>query len=82
MGVKSERQFIGGTFYTNKLGFDKFLPFSNETSAETGNTLKGFIELFGFPSTLHSDNHKNFKEVLFKQLVQNFGIIPTYTEPH
>ena len=30
--VKSVRQSIGGTLYTNKIGFNKFLPCSNETS--------------------------------------------------
>ena len=82
VGVNLPRQFIGGTLYTNKLGFKKFFSWSNETSAETGNTLRGLIELLCLPPTLHSDNHKNFKEALFKQLLWKFGIIPTYTEPH
>ena len=41
-----------------------------------------FIELVGLPPTLHSDNHNNFREGLFKKLLQKFGIIPTYIEPH
>ena len=82
VGVKSIRQFIGGTLYTNKLGFKNFFPCSNETSGETGHTLKSFIELVGLPPSLHSDNHSNFKEGLFKQLLRKFGIGATYTEPH
>ena len=53
---KSIRQFIGGTLYTSKLGFKKFFPCINETSQETGHTLKRFIELVGLPPSLHSDN--------------------------
>ena len=66
VGVKSERQFIGGIFYTNKLVSNKFFPLSNETSSETGHTLREFIELVDLPPTLHSDNHNNFKEGIFK----------------
>ena len=82
MGVNLVRKFIGGTFYTNKLGFKKFFPCSNENSAKTGHILKGFIELVGLPPPLHSYNHKNLKEGLFKWLFQKFGIIPTNTELH
>ena len=82
VGVTSIRQFIGGTLYTNKLGFKKFLPCSSETSQETGHTLKLFIEFVGLPFSMHSDNHKNFQEGLFKRLLRRFGIYSTYTEPH
>ena len=53
------RKNIGGTLYTNKIGFNKFLPCSNETSEEAGHTLRVFIEFVGFPPTLHYDNYKN-----------------------
>ena len=76
------RKFIGGTLYTNNLVFKKLSPCSNETSAETGHTVRGFIELFGLPLTLHSDNNKKRKKGIFKQLLQWFGIIPAHTEPH
>ena len=76
------RKFIGGNFYFNKLGFNKFFPCSNEISTETGHTLRGIIEFIGLPPTLHTYNYKNFKEELFKKLLQKFGIIPTYTEPY
>ena len=79
MGVKSVKQFIGGSLYINKLGFKKFFLCSNETSAETRHNLRGFMAFFGLPPTLHSDNHTKFKEGIFKRLLQKFGIIPTYT---
>ena len=80
--VKSVRQFIGGTLYTNKLGFKKFFPCTSETSEETGSTLRSFIELVGLPPSLHSDNHPNFKEGIFKKLLRKFGVPSTFTEPH
>ena len=82
VGFKSVKQFIGENVYTDKHGFKKLLPWSNETSEGTGHTLRGLVELVGLPSTLHSENHKNFKKGLFNQLLQNFGIIPTYMDPH
>ena len=74
VGVTSIRQFIGGTLYTNKLGFKKFFPCTNETSKETGHSLRMFIEFVGLPFSLHSDNHSNFKEGLFKRLLRKFGV--------
>ena len=50
--------------YTNKLGFNKVFPCSNETSEETSHTLRGFIKLVGLPPKLHSENHKKFKKVI------------------
>ena len=82
VGVKSVGQFIGGKLYTNKLGFKIFFPRSNETSAENRHTLGGFIGLVSLPITLHSYNAKNSKKGFFKQILQNFGIITIYTEPH
>ena len=82
VGVKSVRQFIGVIFILTNLDSIKFFPCSNETSAETGHTLMEFVEFFGLPPTLHSYNHKNFKEGIFKWLLWKFGIIPTYMEPH
>ena len=49
VGVKSLRSYIGGTLYTNKLGFKKFFPCSTETSQETGSTLRNLIEIIGPP---------------------------------
>ena len=63
--IKLVRQFIGGTLYTSKLGSRKLFPLSNETLSENGNTLRGFIELVGLPSTMNPNNHKNFKEGVF-----------------
>ena len=82
MGVTSVRQYIGGTLYTDRLGFKKFYPCTCETSAETGSTLRSFVDMVGLPPSLHSDNHGNFKKGLFKKLLWKFGIPSTYTEPH
>ena len=40
VGVNLLRQFIGGTLYTKKIGFKKFLLCSHETSEETGHNLR------------------------------------------
>ena len=82
VGCVSLRGFMGGVVYTNKVGFKKFYPCSNESGEETGRSLKSFVEFVGLPASLHSDNHKNFKEGFFRKLLRKFGIHPTYTEPH
>ena len=74
VGVTSIRQFIGGNLYTNKLGFKKFFPCTNETSNESGHPLRMFIEFVGLHFSLHSDTHSNFKEGLFKRLLRKFGV--------
>ena len=81
-GIKSVRGFIGGTIYTNKSGFKKFFPCSDEKSLQTSQTLRSFIELVGLPASIHSDNHRNFKEGMFRRLLRKFGIFHTFTEPH
>lgn len=81
-GVKSIRNYMGGVLYTHKCGFKKFYPCENETQNETGRSLRGLVEMVGLPPSLHSDNHRNFKEGLFKRLLRKFGIYATYTEPH
>ena len=82
VSTKSIRGYIGGVIYTNKLGFKKFFPCENEQGSETGRTLKTFVEMVGLPAAMHSDNHRNFSEGLFKRLLRKFGIYATYTEPH
>lgn len=82
IGSTSVRQFIGGTLYTNRTGFKKFFPCTSETGAQTAHTLRSFIELVGLPTSLHSDNHRNFKEGFLKRLLRKFGIYCTYTKPH
>ena len=74
--------YIGGVLYTNKVGFKRFYPCTNETGEQTGRSLKLFIDMVGLPSSLHLDNHRNFKEGLFKRLLHKFGVHSTYTEPH
>ena len=82
VSVKSIRGYIGGTIYTNKLGFKKFFPAESEQGEETGRSLRNFIEMVGLPYSIHSDNHQNFKEGFFKRMVRKFGIYQTFTEPH
>ena len=38
--------------------------------------------MIGLPYSLHSVNHGNFKDRLFKKLMRKFGIYQTFTEPH
>ena len=73
---------LGGTVYTNNLRFKKFFPCSDKTSEHTGHTLRIFIELVGIPTSLHSENHNNFREGCFKRLLQIIEAYQTFTEPH
>lgn len=82
VSVKSIRGFIGGVVYTNKLGFKKFFPCATEQGQETARTLRTFVEFVGLPASMHSDNHGNFRDGAFKNLLQKFGIFASYTEPH
>ena len=82
VNATSIRGYKGGVVYTNGLGFYKFLPCENETSETTGRTLRYFLHVIGLPYSLHSDNHGNFKDGLFKKLMRKFGIYQTFTEPH
>ena len=80
--VKSIRGFIGGTTYCNKLGFKIFFPCYSETKEQTGAILCSFIEFVGLNTAIHSDNHNNFKEGLFKRLFRKLGLWSSFTEPH
>ena len=80
--VKSTRGYIGGTVYTNKLGFKKFYPCADEKGSSTASTLRTFIEFVGLPASIHSDGHKNYREGAFKRLIRRFGIPHTFVEPH
>ena len=82
IGCKSLRGFIGGTVYTNKLGFKMFFPCADEQGTTTAATMRTFIEIVGLPPSLHSDGHNNFSEGAFKKLLRRFGIPQTFTEPH
>ena len=82
VGVKSIRGYIGGTVYTNKLGFKKFFPCDNERGITTAATLKSFVDLIGLPYSMHSDNHSNFREGAFRKLSRKLGLRQTFTEPH
>ena len=74
IAVKSIRGFIGGMLYCNKLGYKKFFPCTSETQEETSHSLRSFIEIVGLPASLHSDNHNNLREGLFKKTLSKFGI--------
>ena len=80
--VKSLRGFIGGVVYTNKLGFISFFPTHDERSTSTASTLKAFVDIVGLPYSLHTDNHGNFKDGSFKQLVRKLMIPQSFTKPH
>ncbi|GFH50714.1 hypothetical protein CTEN210_07190 [Chaetoceros tenuissimus] len=78
----SIRGYKGGVVYTTGLGFYKFIQCKHETSETTGPTLRYFLHVIGLPYSLHSDNHGNFKDGLFKRLMRKFGIYQTFTELH
>ncbi|GFH50586.1 hypothetical protein CTEN210_07062 [Chaetoceros tenuissimus] len=82
VNATSIRGYKGGVIYTNGLGFYKFLPCENETSKTTGWTLRYFLHVVGLLYSLHSDNHGNFKDGLFKRLMRKFGVYQTFTKPH
>ena len=80
--VKSVRGYVGGVMYTNKASFYKFVPCSDEKGQETGRSFRYFLNVVGLPFAMHSDNHSNFKDGLFKKLLRKFGVFQTFTEPH
>ena len=53
-----------------------------EKGEETVLSLRSFIELVSLPYSLHSDDHNNFKEGLFKRMLHKFGIYQTFNGPH
>ena len=79
---KSLWGYVRGVVYTNNLGFYKIIPCENKTNENTGRSLRHFIEVFDLTYSLHSDNNRNFKDGLFKRLIDKFGIFQTFTEPH
>jgi hypothetical protein len=66
--------------YTNDIGFMKVYPM--QSKSETHETLKGFIHEVGISYELHSDDAKELMEGKFKQICHDYGIKPTYIEPH
>ena len=81
VAVKSIRGFMGGMLCCNKLGYKKFFPCTSETQEETSHSFRSFIEIVGLPASLHSNNHNNLREGLFKKTLSTFGIWSTFTEP-
>ena len=80
--VKSVRGYIGGSVYTNKTGFKKFFPHSDEKGISTSSGLRSFIDMIGLPSSLHTDGHNNFVEGEYRKMVRKFNIPHSHTEPH
>ena len=80
--TKSIRGYVGGIVYTNQLVYYKFIPCDNKTSENTGRCLRRFIEIFVLPYSLHLDNHRIFKDGIFKVFLKKFGGFQTFTEPH
>ena len=82
MQVTSIRGYCGRFLYNNKIELKHLFPCESYKGEETGQSFCSFIELVGFPYSLHCDNHNNFKERLFKRLLRKFVIYQTSTEPH
>jgi len=78
--VVSLRGNTCGQVYTNKLNFFKFYGLKRKGHAYT--TLKPILELTGIFERLHSDNAKEFKEGAYAQLLKEFRIPLTLTEPY
>ena len=75
--------YVGGFVYTNKLLFYKFIPCENKNSENKGRSLRHFIEVVGLPYSLHLDDHSNFKDGIFKQLLWKFGVFrPSLSHIH
>jgi len=69
-----------GQVYTNKLNFYRFYGLKQKRDAHT--TLKPILELTGIFERLHSDNAKEFKEGIYAQLLKEYRIPLTVTEPY
>jgi len=69
-----------GQMYTNDAHFTKFYPM--KTKAEAPNTLIAFMQDIGIPSDLHSDNANELTQGKMKELLKEFWIKPSQSEPH
>lgn len=78
--VVSLRGNTCGQVYTNKLNFYRFYGLKQKKDAYT--TLKPILELTGTFERLHCDNAKEFKQGMFAQLIKEFRIPMTLTEPY
>ena len=81
VGFKSIGEFVGGTLYTNTLGFKKFFPCTNETYEHNGHILQNFINIVGLLTTLHSDDNRNFKEGPFCKLLRKLEYLQHTLRP-
>jgi len=69
-----------GQMYTNDAHFTKFYPM--KTKAEAPNTLIAFMQDIGIPSDLHSDNANELTQGKMRELLKEFWIKPSQSEPH
>jgi len=78
--VPSLRGATMGQMYTNDAHFTKFYPM--KTKGEAPNTLISFMQDIGIPSDLHSDNANELTQGRMRELLKEFWIKPSQSEPH
>jgi hypothetical protein len=66
--------------FTNDVGFTRIYPM--KLKSEAPNALLEFVQDIGIPAQLHSDNAKEFLQGKWKQLLSDFQIKHTSTEPY
>jgi hypothetical protein len=66
--------------YTNDVHFSKFFPMKRK--AEAPDTLMAFMQDVGIPSALHSDDAKELTEGKMSQIMKEFWIKPSNSEPY
>ena len=69
-----------GQMYTNDVHFSKFFPMKRK--AEAPDTLMAFMQDVGIPSALHSDDAKELTEGKMSQIMKEFWIKPSNSEPY
>jgi hypothetical protein len=79
-GTKSTRQNQMAQIFTNDIGYTRVFPM--HLKSEAPNALIQFIQDIGIPSQLHSDNAKELEHGKWKQILTDFQIKHTTTEPH
>ncbi len=63
--------------------FARVIPTKNETAKTTAKALlENLINLYGYPSRIHSDQGRNFESELIKQLCELTGMSKSRTTPY
>ena len=62
--------------------FARVVPTKNESSKTTARVLFEFMNLYGYPEKLHSDQGKTFEANIIKELCKLCGVIKTRTTPY